>query len=170
MAFQDAVNKLGQTRVVNVPVGGTGILIGTLGFSGGLLRMVENLTKLPSLITGIGLAVLSKTKPLVNVMGEGLSDALAVSMLYQGLEQAFSPTAWVTTQMGKLTGGLSSPALGGYASYGAGELGTSGYGDYTLSESFEAPALAAPAQEESEAVYLTDVERKVRGILMANRA
>lgn len=147
--MRDFLNKLGGFQVMGVPVGTSGLLLVAMGVGGALMNLTQRLVKAPPILAGPGLAFLVTRGFAEGLFGAGPSAVIASGFLAQGVDQQFAAIDRIT-------------ALAGVVPIG---------GPYEFAEEIGAGTMAGELGQgdlgQGEAAYLTDVERKVQGIMRA---
>lgn len=143
--MRDFLNKWAGFEVFGVPVGASGLLLVAMGLGGALMNGAQRLVNAPPILGGPILSFVGSRQFMKGWLGDLPANLIASGFFVQGVDQQFAAVDRIA--------GLIP--LGGYEF--AEELGAGGV----------AGQLGEGEFGEGEAVYLTDVERKVQGIMRA---
>lgn len=144
--MRDFLNKWAGFEVLGIPVGAPGLLLVAMGVGGALMNLGQRMVKAPPILGGPGLAFLVTRGFATRFLGDLPAKLVASGFVAQGVDQQFAAVDRIT--------GLVP--LGGPYEF-AEELGG---GDV-------AGQLGEGDLGQGEAAYLTDVERKVQGLMRA---
>lgn len=145
--MRDFLNKMTGFEVLGVPVGASGLLLVAMGIGGALMNGAQRMINAPPILGGPGLAVLVTRGFVKRYVGDGPAALIASGFMVQAADQQFAAVDRIAGLIPLGEGyGFAAEELGEGAA--AGQLGEGDLG-------------------QGEAAYLTDVERKVQGLMRA---
>lgn len=150
--MKDFLEKVGAFDVIGIPVGATALFLVTMGIGGGVMNVARRF-KVPPALSGGLLSFLATRGFAEKGMGLAPSHIAGTALLLEAADLQTGALDWVVAMTERIPLGL--PATG--QDLLAEELG---YDDALAG--YDAGALG-----EGEAVYLTDVERKVQATMRA---
>ena len=147
--MRDFLSKVTGFELMGIPFGVSALLLVSMGLGGALMDLAQKGLKAPPILGGPGLAFLVTRGFAQRFFGAGPAGVMASGVIVQGADQQFAAIDRIAALAELVPLGLpfesaEELAEGEYGGQlGAGDLGQGG------------------------AVYLTDVERKVAGIMRA---
>jgi hypothetical protein len=102
-AIERGVSRIGEIKVMNIPVGQAILLLAGLGINDALVPVVTNFLKFPAL-SGAALSIVTKLPFVSRFLGPTLSDVLSATAITVGIDEQFA----IRRRVKNLVSGLTS--------------------------------------------------------------